>query len=41
MKAVLLAVGKGTRMGDFTYEIKKPMLLVGGKPLPEFQRHTK
>lgn len=37
MKAVLLAGGKGTRMGDLTKEIAKPMLKVGGKPLLEHQ----
>jgi D,D-heptose 1,7-bisphosphate phosphatase len=37
MKAVLLAGGKGTRMGDLTSEIAKPLLKVGGKPLLEHQ----
>jgi UDP-N-acetylglucosamine diphosphorylase / glucose-1-phosphate thymidylyltransferase / UDP-N-acetylgalactosamine diphosphorylase / glucosamine-1-phosphate N-acetyltransferase / galactosamine-1-phosphate N-acetyltransferase len=34
-KAVVLAAGKGTRMGDLTAELPKPMLLVAGKPLLE------
>lgn len=37
MKAVILAGGKGTRMGEFTKEIPKPMLRVGGKPILEHQ----
>ncbi|MGA0408052.1 MAG: nucleotidyltransferase family protein, partial [Limisphaerales bacterium] len=35
MKAVILAAGKGTRMGGLTHEIPKPMLLVEGKPILE------
>jgi dTDP-glucose pyrophosphorylase len=35
MKAVILAAGKGTRMGDLTQEIPKPMLPVQGKPILE------
>ncbi|MBI4905052.1 MAG: NTP transferase domain-containing protein [Acidobacteria bacterium] len=34
-KAVILAAGKGTRMGDLTRDIPKPMLPVGGKPILE------
>ncbi len=34
-KAVILAAGKGTRMGNITAELPKPMLLVHGKPLLE------
>jgi len=35
MKAVILAAGKGTRMGDLTQEIPKPMLRVEGRPILE------
>lgn len=35
MKAVILAAGKGTRMGELTSERPKPMLLVRGKPILE------
>lgn len=32
-KAVLLAAGRGTRMGDLTQEVPKPMIEVRGKPI--------
>ena len=35
MKAVILAAGKGTRMGELTQEVPKPMLKVRGKPILE------
>src|SRR5580704_8319172 len=35
MKAVLLAAGKGTRMGELTRELPKPMLNAFGKPILE------
>jgi dTDP-glucose pyrophosphorylase len=35
MKAVILAAGKGTRMGDLTSDLPKPMLRVRGKPILE------
>jgi dTDP-glucose pyrophosphorylase len=35
MKAVILAAGKGTRMGNLTNEIPKPMLRSKGKPILE------
>ena len=34
-KAVVLAAGKGTRMGSLTEDLPKPMLPVNGKPLLE------
>jgi len=35
VKAVILAAGKGTRMGELTQEVPKPMLKVHGKPILE------
>lgn len=35
MKAVILAAGRGTRMGDLTQELPKPMLPVQGRPILE------
>jgi NDP-sugar pyrophosphorylase family protein len=35
MKAVILAAGKGTRMGDLTANLPKPMVEVEGKPILE------
>ena len=35
MKAVILAAGKGTRMGELTAQLPKPMLPVGDKPVLE------
>ena len=35
MKAVILAAGKGTRMGELTSELPKPMLRVQAKPILE------
>ncbi len=35
MKAVILAAGKGTRMGSLTEALPKPMLRVQGKPILE------
>ena len=36
MKAIVLCAGYGTRMGDLTREISKPMLPIQGKPLLEY-----
>lgn len=33
MQAVILAGGKGTRMGDLSKDVPKPMLMLGGKNL--------
>jgi dTDP-glucose pyrophosphorylase len=35
MKAVILAAGKGTRMGELTQSVPKPMLKVHGRPILE------
>lgn len=35
MKAVILAAGKGTRMGGLTQDLPKPMLRVRGRPILE------
>lgn len=37
MKAVILAGGKGTRMGNLTRETPKPMLKIGGEPVLSHQ----
>jgi mannose-1-phosphate guanylyltransferase / phosphomannomutase len=37
MQVVILAGGKGTRMGDLTREIPKPLLRLAGKPILEYQ----
>ena len=37
MKTVILAGGKGSRMGELTAEIPKPMVLLMGKPILEHQ----
>lgn len=35
MKAVILAAGRGTRLGDLTKDIPKPMIRITGKPVLE------
>jgi mannose-1-phosphate guanylyltransferase / phosphomannomutase len=37
MQTVILAGGKGTRMGDLTREIPKPLIAIAGKPILEHQ----
>ena len=37
MKAIILAGGKGTRLGNLSHNLPKPMLRIGGKPLLEHQ----
>lgn len=37
MKTVILAGGKGTRMGNLTVDIPKPMIKIGGKPILQHQ----
>ena len=36
MKAMILAAGRGLRMGDLTKELPKPLLILRGKPLIEW-----
>ena len=37
MKAVILAGGKGTRLGKLTHSLPKPMVTVAGKPIVQYQ----
>jgi len=37
MQAIILAAGKGTRMGGLTVDTPKPMLLLSGRPLLEWR----
>ena len=37
MKAVILAGGKGTRMGKVSQKTPKPMIKIGGAPILEHQ----
>jgi D,D-heptose 1,7-bisphosphate phosphatase len=37
MQAIILAGGRGTRLGDITREIPKPMIFIGNKPLLHHQ----
>lgn len=37
MKAVIMAGGKGTRLSSITKAIPKPMVLLGGKPVLQYQ----
>jgi mannose-1-phosphate guanylyltransferase / phosphomannomutase len=37
LKVVILAGGKGTRMGDATKNVPKPMIRLAGKPILEYQ----
>lgn len=36
MQAIILAAGAGTRMGEITHQIPKPMIEIMGKPLIEY-----
>jgi NDP-sugar pyrophosphorylase family protein len=36
MRAMVLCAGYGTRLGDLTREIPKPMLCLGGRPMLEY-----
>ena len=33
MKVVILAGGLGTRLSEYTHDIPKPMVHIGGKPI--------
>ena len=37
MQCVILAAGRGTRMGSFTDDVPKPMLPILGKPMLEWK----
>jgi histidinol-phosphate phosphatase family protein len=37
MQAIIVAGGKGSRLAEFTYEIPKPMLKIGDRPLLQHQ----
>mgnify|MGYP001607397741 FL=1 len=37
MQAIILAAGRGTRMGELTKEIPKPMLKIKNKPILEYK----
>src|SRR3989344_692149 len=37
MQAIILAAGKGTRMGELTKEVPKPMLKINNKPILEYK----
>ncbi len=36
MKAFILAGGEGTRLRPYTYNVPKPMLMLGGKPILQY-----
>ena len=36
MQAVILAAGRGTRMGELTNDVPKPMLKISGRPILEY-----
>ena len=37
MDIVIIAGGRGTRLGSLTLNVPKPMVLLGGKPVLEYQ----
>ena len=37
MQAIILAAGRGTRMGELTKETPKPMLKIKNKPILEYK----
>lgn len=39
MKAIILCAGLGTRLGDLTKDVPKPMLSINGKPLLAYTLH--
>jgi len=36
MQAIILAAGRGTRMGELTNDLPKPLLKISGRPILEY-----